>query len=169
MQSFAQNFTMHESGCAFPNGWSRRAGQFLRTGLKLALLFALACWPASRSQSVQGLALGQQHIPQPTLGRDDTSPSDEYETVMAEKRQRALNIERQKQMVADADKLLKLAKELNDEVAASNAGTLTPEQLHKITEIEKLARSVKERMTANAVQTPPALPPPSLVYPYPVH
>jgi hypothetical protein len=165
MQSFAQNFTMHESGCAFPNGWSRRAGQFLRAGLKLAILLTLACCPASRSQSVPGSGMGQQPMHQPSLGRDDTSPSDEYETVMAEKRLRALNIERQKQMVADADKLLKLAKELNDEVAASNAGTLTPEQLHKITEIEKLARSVKERMTANAVQPQQALPPPSFVYP----
>ena len=93
------------------------------------------------------------------------SSPDDYDTVMAEKRLRALNIERQKQMVADADKLLKLAKELNDEVAASNSGTLTPEQLHKIAEIEKLARSVKERMTAAAVQPQPALTPPSFVYP----
>lgn len=109
--------------------------------------------------------MGQQPIHQPSLGRDDMSSPDDYETIMAEKRLRAFNIERQKQMVADADKLLKLAKELNDEVAASNAGTLTPEQLHKIAEIEKLARSVKQRMTANAVQSQPAMPPPSFVYP----
>ena len=38
---------------------------------------------------------------------------------------RALNTERQKQMVSDTDKLLKLARELNDEVAKANTGTLT--------------------------------------------
>jgi hypothetical protein len=92
------------------------------------------------------------------------SSPDDFDTVFAEKRLRALNIERQRQMVADADKLLKLAKELNDEVAASNAGTLTPEQLHKIAEIEKLAHSVKERMTAGSAP-PPVVPPPGFIYP----
>jgi aldehyde:ferredoxin oxidoreductase len=90
---------------------------------------------------------------------------DDYDTVMAEKRLRALNFERQRQMVADADKLLKLAKELNDEVAASNTGTLTPEQLHKIAEIEKLARSVKERMTAGSSQPQSVFPAPGFIYP----
>ncbi len=163
MQSFAQNFTMHEAGCESQNGWSRRAGQPLRTGLRLALLLALACGPAGRSQSVPGAA--QSTTRPPFYGPQDMSSPVDYDPIMAEKRLRALNIERQKQMVADANKLLKLAKELNDEVAASNSGTLTPEQLHKIAEIEKLARNVKERMTAAAMQLQPALTPPSFVYP----
>ena len=78
--------------------------------------------------------------------------SGDYDSEMNGKRQLALNIERQKRMVADTNKLLKMARELNDEVAASNAGTLTPEQLHKIAEIEKLARSVKERMTTGSAE-----------------
>ena len=49
-----------------------------------------------------------------------------------ERRLSALNIERQKQMVADTNKLLKLAKELNDEVAVQMPATLTPEQLRKV-------------------------------------
>ena len=68
-------------------------------------------------------------------------------------------------MVADTNKLLKLAKELNDEVAASNPGSLTPEQLHKIAEIEKLARSVKERMTAAVARPQPAPATPGFIYP----
>jgi hypothetical protein len=166
MQSFAQNFTMDEAGFTSPSGWSRRAGQFLRTGLKLALLLLLACGPASRSQSGSGSSgMGQSSMHPQVPGRQDMSSPDDYDTVMAEKRLRTLNIERQKQMVADTDKLLKLAKELNDAVAASNTGTLTPEQLHKIAEIEKLARSVKERMTAGAVQPQPAVTSPSFAYP----
>jgi len=84
---------------------------------------------------------------------------------MAEKRLLALNIERQKQMVADANKLLRLTKELNEEVAASNTGTFTAEQLRKVAEIEKLARSVKERMIAGSAQPQPAFPAPGFNFP----
>ncbi len=115
--------------------------------------------------------MGQSSRGQQVPGRQNLGPLDEnpenYDVAMAEKRLRALNTERQKLMVADAGKLLKLAKELNDEVAASNTGSLTPEQLHKIAEIEKLARSVKERMTAGNVQSQPALTAPSIAFPVP--
>jgi hypothetical protein len=96
-----------------------------------------------------------------TLGPDD----DNFDPTMAERRMRALNIERQKQMVSDAAKLLKLAQELNSEVAASNSGAFTPDQLRRVGEIEKLARSVRERMSAAVGETPTVLPPPTLVYP----
>jgi hypothetical protein len=86
--------------------------------------------------------------------------TDDYEAVLAERRLNALNIERQKEMVSDANKLLKLAKELRDEVASSKSDSFTPDQLHKIAEIEKLARSVRQRM---AEGVGPAQPPPPLV------
>lgn len=91
--------------------------------------------------------------------------SGDYDSEMNGKRQLALNIERQKRMVADTNKLLKMARELNDEVAASNAGTLTPEQLHKIAEIEKLARSVKERMTTGSAEPQSVFHAPGFNYP----
>lgn len=65
---------------------------------------------------------------------------------MDDKRLRLLNAQRQKSMVSDADKLLKLAKELNDEVASGDSATLTDAQLRKVAEIAKLAKSVKEKM-----------------------
>lgn len=64
-----------------------------------------------------------------------------------EKQLRALNAQRQKAMVSDAAKLLQLATELNAEVASGNSGSLTPSQLRKVAAIEKLARSVKEKMS----------------------
>jgi len=85
--------------------------------------------------------------------------------VMAERRLRALNIERQKRMVADANKLLTLAKELNDEVASTNTGSFTADQLRKIGEIEKLARSVRERMAAGVAELPNVPSPPMLGFP----
>ncbi len=65
----------------------------------------------------------------------------------------ALNKERQKEMISDTDKLLKLVKELNDEVAAKNEAALTYDQLRKIARIEKLAHGVKDKM-ANGVGQP---------------
>jgi hypothetical protein len=62
------------------------------------------------------------------------------------KRLRALNADRQKSMVSDADKLLKLARQLDAEVASNSKDEMTPSELHKVAEIEKLARSVKSKM-----------------------
>jgi hypothetical protein len=51
-------------------------------------------------------------------------------------------------MVSAAGKLLSLANELHAEVAAGNIGSLTPEQLRMVRQIEKLARKVKGEMAA---------------------
>jgi hypothetical protein len=58
-----------------------------------------------------------------------------------------MNRERHKNMVRDSDKLLKLASDLNLEIRASSPESLTPVQLRKLADIEKLARSVKEKMS----------------------
>ncbi len=82
-----------------------------------------------------------------------------------QRRLRALNMERQKEMVADAGKLLRLARELNSEVAAQKSDALTSDQLHKVAEIEKLARSVKERMTSGVGQPQPLMMAPMVAFP----
>lgn len=64
-----------------------------------------------------------------------------------QKRMRLLNAERQKSLLSDVDKLLKLAKELNDEVAGSDSSPMSDEQMRKVAEIGKLAKSVKEKMS----------------------
>jgi hypothetical protein len=75
---------------------------------------------------------------------------------IAEERQlRRLNAERQKTLVADTNKLLKLVTELNAEIANSREGSLTLEQLRKLAEIERLAHSVREKM-ATSVRGVPA-------------
>jgi hypothetical protein len=62
-------------------------------------------------------------------------------------------------MVADADKLLKLASELKAEIDSGNSESLTPTQLKKLETIEKLAHSVKDKMSTS-VRGVPASPPP---------
>jgi len=78
---------------------------------------------------------------------DDDSPF-QSETRFDEKRLRQLNLERQKQMVADSARLLQLARELNEEITGDSP--LTDAQSRKVAEIGKLASRVKERMTFTA-------------------
>ena len=61
---------------------------------------------------------------------------------MAEK----LNFQRQQEIKKDTDKLLKLATELKQSVDKSTANTLSLDVIKKADEIEKLAKSVKEKM-----------------------
>lgn len=133
----------------------------------LALLVS-ASFAVVHAQSAGTPPISQSPIMHGELGRvgGGFSDNEDVDPVMMERRMRALNIERQKQMVSDTNKLLKLAKELNDEIGTSNVGTFTPDQLRKIAEIEKLARNVKDRMTAGMSQPPSNMaPPPSLIYP----
>ena len=55
-------------------------------------------------------------------------------------------IERQKQLVADTDKLLALTTALREQVNESNKNILSLDMIKKADEIEKLAHSVKERI-----------------------
>jgi len=73
------------------------------------------------------------------FGEDSNSPE--------KKRIKLLNAERQKAIVSDTEKLLKLARELNDEVTATDPAAMSGAQLHKVEEIGKLAHSVREKMS----------------------
>lgn len=73
-------------------------------------------------------------------------PASPLEAAMAAKTTLARNVERQKRLESDTQRLLVLANELKTEVASSGTETMTPEMLHQMDEIEKLARSVKDRM-----------------------
>ena len=56
------------------------------------------------------------------------------------------NVKRQQDLKKDTDKLLELATELKQYVDRTNENTLSVEVIKKAGEIEKLARSVKEKM-----------------------
>jgi hypothetical protein len=135
--------------------------------LGVAFVLALTSVRAGLSQSGAGMGGGQSSMGPPFTPRSGMGSlsTDTYDPVMMERRLKALNIERQKELVSDTNKLLKLARELNAEVAAQKGDTLTSEQLHKIIEIEKLARSVKERMTAGIGAPQPIFPQPGVVFP----
>jgi hypothetical protein len=118
--------------------------------LALALLLAVPCrgqiGQSGQNQGGSG-GLGQGHlgnIPQPQSPLD---PLEDVDPVIAQRRLRMLNTERQKSMVSDTNKLLKLAAELNDEVSSAKPDALTPAQLRKVAEIEKLAHNIKQKMS----------------------
>jgi hypothetical protein len=118
----------------------------LRLALWMALMLALpAVGRPQQGGSGQFPAAPPHGFPQPD--NSPFSPADGSNPVEAEKRQRLINDERQKSLVADTNRLLALATELRKQIAKSNTGELTPEQLRKVAEIEKLAHSVKDKMS----------------------
>lgn len=73
---------------------------------------------------------------------DDTYQRDQINREVAKK----ANEERAASLKADTDKLLKLATELKASVDKSNENVLSLDVIKKAEEIEKLARSVKDKM-----------------------
>ena len=97
-----------------------------------------------------------QQFPNP-LGRHQTNPfsnSSDEDPLLAAKQLRVLNEERQKSIVSDTERLLKLVRELNAEIASDGADALTATQVHNLVEIEKLARNVKQKMSVSLVGGP---------------
>jgi hypothetical protein len=109
--------------------------------LALSVLLALS----SKAQSLPG-SNRPTFSPPPTAAADDPSSQDEADH---EKMLRVLNAERQKSLVADTNKLLRLVKELNAQIASSNPIQLTSDESRKLATIEKLAHSVREKMSTS--------------------
>ena len=83
---------------------------------------------------------------------DGGKPSDEdsaTEQRMRTKQAERRNTERQAQLVEDTDRLFDLAKELKDQVGKTNKDMLSVDVVKKADEIEKLAKSVRDKMKAN--------------------
>lgn len=118
-------------------------------GFVFAVIIGLgALLPASAQlTSGQGNNRGPQNPQMGIPGPGPVGPNPNFQ----ERRIRQLNVERQKEMISDTNKLLKLIAELNADVAQNHSAALTPDQLRTLARIEKLAKSVKEKMT-NPVQ-----------------
>jgi hypothetical protein len=89
--------------------------------------------------------------PGPRFPRDQSSNPSNPATV-DQNRIKSLNRLRQKAIVDDTTKLLMLARELN----AQGSIMSSAERVHKAAEIEKLAKSVKEKMSYAVGDTPSA-------------
>jgi hypothetical protein len=94
-------------------------------------------------QSSTGPLTQQGGIPmQHSPLHDDEAQMADRQLKMSEGR----NAERQKKLVEDTAKLLELATQLKADVDKTNKNILSVDVIKRAEEIEKLARSVKERM-----------------------
>lgn len=117
--------------------------------IALAALLAFALPLAARAQKVP--------TPPPLGSSADTSlngtdspfannPPDPAHSHMLRAMSRERNAARQEEIVEDTQQLLGLAKQLQAAVAKSNKNELSLEVVNTAAEIEKLAKSVKEKM-----------------------
>ena len=90
------------------------------------------------------LAAGQQDA----VVQTPPNPEDESRRRMERDMVKKANQERQEKLQKDTDKLFALATELKSYVDKSNENTLSLDVIKKADEIEKLARSVKDKMKA---------------------
>jgi hypothetical protein len=113
----------------------------------LLILFLRPSFTQTAAQNASQSAPPTVQVPR--LGTIPDAGEDEVHTKIEKDMAKKLNHERQVQLQRDTDTLLKLATELKKSVDKSNENTLSLDVVKKAEEIEKLARSVKEKMKAN--------------------
>jgi hypothetical protein len=124
-----------------------RIAPSLRSILLLNMILACALVP------VFAHAQQQQSVPsvrQPALADDadglNSPPRDPEQARMLREMSKDRNAQRQKEIVADTDHLMDLVKQLKDAVDKSNKNELSLSVVNTAGEIEKLAKSVKDKM-----------------------
>ena len=84
-------------------------------------------------------------------------PGDPMQNRRNERRLQYLNAERQKSMVAETNRLVKLAADLNAQINSGEHTQLTLDQARQLAEIEKLAHRIRDRMSTSVRQAPSML------------
>ncbi len=120
-----------------------RTGKLLRQRAGILIVIGVVfSFPAYTSWAGQ---LSTRRLQAPTSDSPFGGLSD-IDPALARQQLRALNALRQKKLVEDTNKLLKLAQTLNAQVQSGHYETLTVAQLKEVKRIEKLAHSVREKM-----------------------
>jgi hypothetical protein len=101
---------------------------------------------SSGRSGVSPSAQQQQQQQQSPLSPGISEPDGPLGTQLERDQAKMRNTDRQKQLVADTERLLNLANELKADVDKSNKDTLSLDVVKKADEIEKLAHNVKEKM-----------------------
>jgi hypothetical protein len=109
-----------------------------------ALLVPLAAH--AQQQSSPTVPIQPPHMGADSSGFGNTNPRDPEQARMLKDMGRERNAMRQKQIVDETNQLLDLANKLKDAVDKSSKDQLSLEVVNTATEIEKLAKTVKEKM-----------------------
>lgn len=112
----------------------------------LPILFSVSIGCVAQASGSLGRTL-------PLPGQDEGDMS-ALDRKIRNQRMHALDEQRQKKLVEDTNKLLLLATQLKEEVDKSTKDTLSITVITRAAEIEKLAKSIKEKMKANNIATP---------------
>lgn len=121
----------------------------MRVAALVAAVCSISVWAGAHSLAAVQTSTPPSQVQRPTptgeppLFEEPNTPRDRQRL---EKMEKAREAERQQQLVRDTDKLLDLAKQLKEQVDKSNKDMLSIDVVKKAAEIEKLAKSVKERM-----------------------
>ena len=112
---------------------------------RLVIILLLMCLAPSipAHSAFLPLVFAQGVDPQFGRRRNEMSPDEQQRE---RDRVRAMNKERQQKLKQDTDKLLQLATELKEYVDKTNENILSVEVVKKTDEIEKLAKSIREKM-----------------------
>ena len=108
-----------------------------------AAVIAAALW-----LSQAGIASAQTGAPPvaPVPGAQRSGEGETWEAKQRAELAKKENVKRQQDLKKDTDKLLELATELKQYVDKTNENMLSVDVIKKAEEIEKLARSVKDKM-----------------------
>ena len=112
-------------------GWSK----FLLTA---ALLLSLGRYGAAQAS--------QPSPPLPGVPPQTSPTEDPWEVQQHKAMVKKVNLQLQQEIKKDTEKLLQLATELQQSVEQSNENTLSLEVIKKAEQIEKLAKTVKDKM-----------------------
>lgn len=112
----------------------------------MVLTIALAALTAHAQQSTVPPEPPHMGTDAAGFGNNNANPHDPEQNHMMREMSRDRNAIRQKAIVAESTQLLDLAKQLKDAVDKSSKDQLSLEVVNTATEIEKLAKSVKEKM-----------------------
>jgi hypothetical protein len=120
-------------------------------GSKVLVALVLCGFAAEAGRTQQTTTPIQTPGSTPALSKDPHDPfglgdKGDLPVDMRERQMNARELERQKQLVADTDRLLTLATQLHNDVAKTNKDILSIDVVKRADEIEKLAHAVKERM-----------------------
>jgi len=110
------------------------------------LLLALSCGPVFAAPAQQELVAQVPQLPRPP-GEDPVE--DETRRKFERDQQKKANEERFQKVKEDTEKLVQLSNQLKEYVGKANEHTLSLDVIKKAEEIERLAKSVKDKMRAN--------------------
>lgn len=129
--------------------WNVFSAQNMTRAIAVSATLAAVAAVCSAQQPISGAAgtMGtHQANANAPASRGTPSPLDSLASDTPYTGKQKQNGERQRRLVSDTQRLLALTGQLKEEVASSGAEAMTPEMLKQMDEIQKLAKSVKDKM-----------------------